>query len=422
MRTEAAVIHGKGKIKVTHVELPPIGRDEILMKVMSDSICMSTYKATILGEDHKRVPPNISEVPVMAGHEFAGEIVEVGADYENDYQVGQLIAIQPAMGLENGYSSGYSYPYFGGDTHYTIIPKIAIDKGCVLNYDGTYFANAGLAEPMSCIIGGFHAQYHTKPFVYEHFMGPVKGGKMALLGCAGPMGIGAIEYAINGPYTPSLLVVVDIDQARLDRVASLITVEDAKAKGVDLRYVNTTGGDPVQLLRDITPEGKGYDDVFVYAPVKALVELGDQILGFDGCLNFFAGPTDKKFVADFNFYNVHYEATHIVGTSGGSTGDMIESLEMSARGDLNPSFMVTHIGGLDSVPETVLNYPNIPGGKKLIYPWVRMPLTAIDDFAELGKDDEFFAGLAEICGRNNNIWNEEAEKFLLEHKTASTVE
>ena len=30
------------------------------------------------------------------------------------------------------------------------------------------------------------------------------------------------------------------------------------------------------------------------------------ILGFDGSLNFFAGPLDKKFSANFNFYNVHY--------------------------------------------------------------------------------------------------------------------
>ena len=49
--------------------------------------------------------------------------------------------------------------------------------------------------------------------------------------------------------------------------------------------------------------GTGFDDVFVYAPVPAVVELGDAILGFDGSLNFFAGPLDKNFSANFNFYN-----------------------------------------------------------------------------------------------------------------------
>ena len=51
--------------------------------------------------------------------------------------------------------------------------------------------------------------------------------------------------------------------------------------------------------------GTGFDDVFAYAPTPPVVELGDAILGFDGSLNFFAGPLDKKFSANFNFYNVH---------------------------------------------------------------------------------------------------------------------
>ena len=49
--------------------------------------------------------------------------------------------------------------------------------------------------------------------------------------------------------------------------------------------------------------GKGYDDAFVYAPVKPVVELADSVLGKDGCLNFFAGPTNTQFSALFNFYN-----------------------------------------------------------------------------------------------------------------------
>ncbi len=40
-------------------------------------------------------------------------------------------------------------------------------------------------------------------------------GSIALLACAGPMGIGAIDYAINGSIQPSRVVVVDIDEARL---------------------------------------------------------------------------------------------------------------------------------------------------------------------------------------------------------------
>ena len=157
----------------------------------------------------------------------------------------------------------------------------------------------------------------------------------------------------------------------------------------------------------------GFDDIFVYAAVPAVVEMADELLAEDGCLNFFAGPTDKNFKVPFNFYNVHYNSTHVVGTSGGSTDDMKEAIALSATGQLQPSFMVTHIGGLDAVPETVLNLPDIPGGKKLIYNGVTMPLTAIADFAEKGKTDPLFKELARLVEETHGIWNEQAEKYLL---------
>ena len=85
-------------------------------------------------------------------------------------------------------------------------------------------------------------------------------------------------------------------------------------------------------------------------------------------------------------------------------------------GRINPAAMVTHVGGLNAVVDTTLNLPNIRGGKKLIYTQIEMPLTAIADFAELGKSDPFFAGLAEICERSNGLWSAEAEKYLLAAK------
>lgn len=414
MKTTAAVLSGKNKIYIREFELPEIGEEELLVKVISNSICLSTYKAAIRGEEHKRVPETISEHPVITGHEFCGIIEKVGSKLEGKFQKGEKFVLQPAMGLESGYSAGYSYEYFGGNATYCIIPKIAIDLGCVLPYEGNYFANASLAEPMSCIIGAFHATYHTTPYVYEHHMGIKEGGNMALLGCAGPMGMGAIDYAVNGPRRPKMVVVVDIDEARLKRAAELITPEHAMERGVKLIYVNTREKDAVSYLRGLT-DGKGYDDVFVFAPVPALVEQGDDILANDGCLNFFSGPTDSQFKVPFNFYNVHYEGTHIVGTSGGSTDDMRESLELSFKEDINPSFMVTHVGGINAVPSTILNLPKIPGGKKMIYPHIQMELTAISDFEKLGENNELFAELDKICKRKNGIWCEEAERYLLSY-------
>ena len=285
-----------------------------------------------------------------------------------------------------------------------------------IRYNADAYFYGSLSEPLSCIVGTFHAMYHTKPGSYVHEMGIVEGGSLAILAGAGPMGLGAIDYAIHCDRKPGLLVVTDIDQARLDRAASIYTVEEAAKNGVKLVYCNTKEN-AVETLMGLT-DGKGYDDVMVFAPVPAVFEQGDAILAFDGCLNFFAGPTNPKLSAMFNIYEVHYGAHHVVGTSGGNTADMIESLEMIAAGKLNPAGMVTHVGGLDAVIDTTLNLPKIPGGKKLIYPGISMELTAIDDFAKKGETDSMFAKLAEICARNNMLWSPEAEEYLLANAKA----
>lgn len=92
-------------------------------------------------------------------------------------------------------------------------------------------------------------------------MGVKPGGNIALLACAGPMGIGAIDYAINGGIQPSRVVVVDIDDKRPAQVQKLLPVELAASKGIELVYVNTKGmSDPVQKLRALTGD-VGFDDI-----------------------------------------------------------------------------------------------------------------------------------------------------------------
>ncbi len=416
MKTKAVRLYGKNDLRLEEFELPKIKDDEILAHIITDSICMSSYKATIQGADHKRVPNDIDKNPTIIGHEFCGEIVEVGAKWKDKFAPGQRFTIQPAINHpSNPYAApGYSFPYIGGSATYIVIPGMFMEYNCLLPYNGEAFYHGSLAEPMSCIVGTYHAMYHTTAGKYIHDMGIKEGGKLALMAAVGPMGLGAIDYAINCDRRPSLLVVTDIDQNRLDRAASIYTVEDAKKNGVELIYVNTNNvEDPVAYLKDIT--GGGFNDVICFAPVRPVVELADKVLAHDGCLNFFAGPNKTDFSAELNFYNVHYSATHIVGTSGGNTDDLLESLDMMSKGIIDPSSMVTHIGGLDAVVETTKNLPSIPGGKKLIYTNIELPLTALSDFEEKGKTCPMFARLAEIIAANNGLWCAEAEKYLLEN-------
>ncbi len=414
MKTKAVRLYGKKDLRLEEFELPEIVEDEVLVRVVSDSICMSTYKAASLGTDHKRVPKDIAERPVIVGHEMAGVIEKVGSKWAGRYKVGAKFAIQPALNYKGSMDSpGYSYRWCGGAATYAIMPHEVMELDCLLDYSGDAFFQASLAEPMSCIIGAFHASYHTVAGSYEHRMGVVQGGRMAILAGAGPMGLGAVDYALHGGRPPRLLVVTDIDEGRLSRARQLFTAEEAARAGVELHFVNTKeSADPVAALLALSG-GEGYDDVFVYAPVAPAVEQGDRILGRDGCLNFFAGPTDTKFSAMVNFYNVHYAATHTVGTSGGNTDDMREALALTSERTINPAVMVTHVGGLDSAADATLHLPDKPAGKKLIYTGISMPLTAIADFVSLAAGDARFAELDARCRAHRGLWNLEAERYLL---------
>ena len=272
---------------------------------------------------------------------------------------------------------------------------------------------------MSCSIGAFHACFHTRMGVYEHEMGIRENGKLAILAGAGPMGLGALTYALHRDVRPSMIVVTDINEDRLARAEQLFPVADAAKDGIELHFVNTSAmQNPAEELRVLTG-GTGFDDVFCYAPVEQVAELSSAVLGRDGCLNFFAGPTDPDFSARLNFYDVHYNSTHVIGTTGGNTADMIESLELTAAGRIDPSVMVTHIGGLDAAAETTLHLPEIPGGKKLIYTHIAMPLTALTDFRAKGAEDARFTALADIVDAHNGLWSPEAEEYLLSHWTQS---
>lgn len=416
MKTKAVRLYGKNDLRVEEFELPAIKDDEILAKIITNSVCMSDHKAAEQGADHKRIPNDVADNPIILGHEFCGEIVEVGAKWKDSFSVGSKFSIQPALNYKGSLAApGYSYPYIGGDSTYIVIPHEVMELNCLLPYEGEAFFLGSLAEPVSCIVGTYHAMYHTTNGSYVHDMGIREGGNLAIIAGVGPMGLGAIDYAIHCDRRPKRVVVTDIDDARLERAQTLYSIEEAAKGGVELIYLNTKNtSDPVTTLMELS-EGKGYDDVLVMAPVAPLVEQADKILARDGCLNFFAGPNRTDFSAMMNFYNVHYASTHIVGTSGGNTADMTESLSMMEKGKLNPASMVTHIGGLNAVTDTVINLPSIPGGKKLMYTHYDLPLTAIADFAELGKTDPFYKALSEITERNNGLWSLEAEQYLLKH-------
>jgi len=412
MKTKAVRIYGVHDLRLEEFELPVMGEDEIQARIITDSLCMSTYKVQNQGAKHKKLPDDLADNPVIMGHEFCGVIEAVGSKWQHLYKPGDKFVAQPNLGRADTFSLGYSFPYVGGEATKVIIMNEAIEKGCLLPYKGDSFFEGALVEPLSCIIAGFKANFHLRDRNdYDHTMGIREGGAMAILGGTGPMGSLAIDYAIHCDRRPSLLVVTGSTESKLERSKMLYTVEEAAKNGVELHYVLTPkGSNFVDEVKALSPNGKGFDDIFLMVAQQDVVTQAEQLLANDGCFNFFAGPADSKFSATINFYNIHYNAAHYVGTSGSNTQDMKDAILCIENKVVNLAKIATHIMGLNDVCDSIMKLPELPGGKKIVYSQKNFPIT---DVAELDDSCEFQKTLKEIIARHDGLWNAEAEEYFL---------
>ena len=434
MKAKAWRLYGAKDARLEDIELESAGEDGVVVEIVTNTICLSDYKGATLGTGHKRVPKDIATRPTMFGHEVSGIVREVGERWKGQFHVGQRVGLQPSLNIPGHEleTVGYAWHTIGGETTHVYLPSIVMEMGCLLPYDGDAFFKCSLAEPISCIVSGFRTNYHNAFCSHDLEVGIVDKGTMLLMAGCGAMGLGCIDIACHSPEKrPRRLVVTDIDDLRLARAARMfgMAYADGRASGeingVEVHFVNTNGlEDPVSALKAFnlvddaradnpTSTGGGYDDIFLFAAVPALITQCSDLLGFGGCLNFFAGPTDQHLMASFNFYNVHYLMHHVVANSGGDVKDMADSVDWIGKGYLHPEVMITHVGGLDSAAQATFDMLKVPGGKRLVYTHVNMPMTAISDFAERGRTNPFFAELDRLCAANNGLWCKAAEDYLL---------
>ena len=413
MKTKAIRMYGANDLRLEEFELPSLGENEILMRVVTDGLCSSTLKAVKLGEGHKRVPSDIGEKPVIIGHEICGEIVKVGNKIAKNWSAGQKVVLQPNLKLENAHAPGYSYQFIGGEATYVIVSDDVISRDCLIPYETDSFFVGSLVESLSCVYRAYKAFYHTDKETLEITSGVKKGGRLAILGGAGPMGMAAVEFA-KKCLDVSEIVVVDVSEERIDFAKRRGALTEAETDSCKVTYLYTAAGKSVKEKLVEMSLG-GFDDVLVMSHKSELFILAQNICRRDGCINFFADPAQKDAYAQINLYKLHHNGMHIVGTDGSTPSDSRAVMKLIDDNVINPAIFVSHIVGLNECIEATMELEKNTGAKKICYTGIDIPYIAVEELEFWGESDPHYSALAEIVKRNGGLWCVEAEKYLLEN-------
>ena len=128
MNAKAWRLYGAKDARLEDIELEGAGEDGIVVEIVTNTICVSDYKAVSLGAGHKRVPNDIATNPIIPGHEVSGIVREVGAKWQSKFKPGQRVGIQPSFNIPGHEleTMGYAWHTVGGDATHIYIPSVII--------------------------------------------------------------------------------------------------------------------------------------------------------------------------------------------------------------------------------------------------------------------------------------------------------
>jgi L-iditol 2-dehydrogenase len=318
----AAVYHGPNDLRVENAPIPNIEKGEVLIKVISASICGTDLR--ILHGNHRMYPPGTVRIP---GHEVVGTIAELAANVEN-YTVGQRVFIAPNTGCghceqcvsgNNNLCANYhaiGVTSDGGFAEYVRIPASSVQQGNVIPIsEAVDPAVAALVEPFACVLRGQNA-LHMQP------------GEVVLIMGAGPIGVMHLKLA---KARGAGRIVVSEPEAQ--RAAQ------ARQMGAE-RVVNPLAEDLKAVLNEESG-GRGADIVIVAAPMHTLQETALDLAAISGRINFFGGLPKDRPVINFNSNLVHYKELVVTGTTACSTADCWQATRIVNSGLVDLSDIVS---------------------------------------------------------------------------------
>lgn len=314
VKMRVLMYYSNNDVRLEQAPVPGIGPGEMLLRVIASGICGSDVI-----EWYRR-----DKVPLVLGHEVAGEVVAIGDGVEG-YKEGDRVAATHHVPCNtchyclNGHHTvcetllrGTHFDP-GGFAEYVRIPAINVDRGVFKIPHGVSFEEASFMEPLACVLRG------------QRHVGLKPGQTVLVLGC----GIsGLLHISLARAVGAGLVIGADTIPFRLKR---------AKALGAHVTFEATDT--LIDTLRDVN---EGYLADVVIICFEGFISLALQAVERGGTVLFFAGASEGMTIpAAINDIFWRTEVT-LTSSYGGSPGDCDTALKLIRAKAVAVSKLITH--------------------------------------------------------------------------------
>jgi L-iditol 2-dehydrogenase len=319
MQALVKTAQGPGHLELRQVLVPQIGPSEVLVRVHACGICGSDLK--IMDDEHPYVPP------VIIGHEFAGEIVELGADVEGWVAGDRVVSEQHshACGRCRQCLTGHAFacaskraPDYFVDGAFAEFIKIS---GWLLHQipDTVSYVDAALSVPAAVAAHGVLDRTGIEP-----------EDTVLVLGC-GPIGLVAAKMAQAAGAARVIITGIDRDEK--------IRLPCARELGIDY-VVNVMQTDLEALVNDLT-DGEGVDVVIEVSGAPPAITQAFQLTRRLGRVGIIGQPPADTVAIPYR--DALFRALTVSFSYSSRYTSWKRALSLFERGAVNPSQLITHV-------------------------------------------------------------------------------
>ena len=321
----AAVLYGKEHLRIETVEVPSVGRGDVLVRVRAALTCGTDVKVFRRGYHARMIEP-----PALFGHELAGDIVALGEGVRG-FEVGQRVVAANSAPCGRCF-----YCLRGGETmcedllfnngayaEYIRIPGRIVQKNMYEVPAHLSYQDAALVEPLACVLRGLEET------------GLRAGDTVAVIGL-GPIGMMFVRLATAVYH--ARVIAIGRRRPQLDR---------ARKMGADETILNSDGAEVERPVRQLTG-GRGADVVIEAVGLPEVWQLALKLLRRGGVVNFFGGcPSGTEVRLDTDL--LHYSELTCKASFHHTPALIRRALDIVSRGCVSAKDLVNRVEPLTNL-------------------------------------------------------------------------